>query len=84
MSWVIGLLAKGCRNEMWNRLLAKGCQKAEWVEENGCEKWLKRKVGKNTLAEVVVKLVRHMVVKKAKGLAELVEENGGKELLLEK
>ena len=44
----------------------------------------RRKVGKNTLAEVVVKLVRHMVVKKAKGLAELVEENGGKELLLEK
>ena len=32
----------------------------------------RRKVGKNTLAEVVVKLVRHMVVKKAKGLVELV------------
>ena len=27
---------------------------------------------KNKLAEVVVKLVRHMVVKKAKGLVELV------------
>ena len=37
---------------------------------------------KNKLAEVVVKLVRHMVVKKTKGLAELVEENGGKEVLV--
>ena len=56
-----------------------GCKKAEWVKENGCEKWLKKKVEKkNKLAEMVVKLVRHMVLKKAKGLAELVEENGGK------
>ena len=38
----------------------------------------RRKVGKNMLAEVVVKFVRHMVVKKAKGLTELVEENGRK------
>ena len=36
------------------------------------------------LAEVVVKLVWHMVVKKVKGLVELVEENVGKELLAEK
>ena len=43
----------------------------------------RRKVGKNTLAEVVVKLVRHMVVKKARGLAEVVEENGAKEVLAE-
>ena len=38
---------------------------------------------KNKLAEVVVKLVRHMVVKKAKGLVEVVEENGAKEVLAE-
>ena len=43
-----------------------------------------KKGWKNKLAEVVGKVVRRMVVKKAKGLAELVEENGGKELLVEK
>ena len=44
------------------------------------EKERVRKKRKKKLAEVVVKLVRHVVVKKAKGLAELVEENGGKEV----
>ena len=43
----------------------------------------KERSRKNKLAEVVVKLFRHMVVKKAKGLAEVVEENGGKEVLAE-
>ena len=42
-----------------------------------------KKGWKNKLAEVVGKVVRHMIVKKAKGLAELVEENGGKEVLAE-
>ena len=37
---------------------------------------------KNKLAEVVVKLVGHMVVTKTKGLAELVEGNGEKEVLV--
>ena len=81
MSWVIGLLAKGCRNKMWNRLLAKGCQKAEWVEENGCEKWLKRKVGKTSWLRWWVKWLGARL-KKTKGLAELVEENCEKEVLV--
>ena len=54
----------------------------------GKRKWLqkvadKERLEKNMLAEVVVKLVRHMVAKKGKGLAEVVEDNGGKEVLAE-